>query len=50
MGGAHEVSAALVWGGIRVALTTTLFGLLVFATAALAWMGLRTRYRRSLAA
>lgn len=44
--GAQSVSAALVWGGIRVALTTTLFGLLVFTVASLGWIGLRTRYRR----
>ena len=46
---AGQVGAALVWGGIRVALTPTLFGLLVFAIAALAWMGLRSRYRRATA-
>ena len=45
--GAGEVSASLVWGGIRVALITTLFGLLIFAVAALAWFGLRTWYRRA---
>lgn len=47
--GIGDVSAALVWGGIRVALTTTLFGLLVFTVASLGWIGLRTRYRRQLA-
>ena len=44
IGGA--ASAELVWGGIKVSLTTTVFGLLVFSVAALLWMGLRTRYRR----
>lgn len=44
VGGA--ASAGLIWGGIKVALTTTVFGLLVFSVAALLWMGLRTRYRR----
>ena len=44
---AGEVSAALVWGGIKVALTTTLFGLTIFIVAALVWFGLRTWYRRS---
>ena len=48
--GAQSVSAALVWGGIKVALTTTLFGLLVFTFASLGWIGLRTRYRRAIAA
>ncbi len=41
-----DASAGLIWGGIKVALTTTVFGLLVFSVAALLWMGLRTRYRR----
>lgn len=44
--GAREVSAPLVWGGIQVALITTLFGLVIFAAAALFWFGLRTWYRR----
>lgn len=43
-------SASLIWGGIKVALTTTVFGLLVFSVAALLWMGLRTRYRRAVGA
>lgn len=43
---AGEVAPALAWGGVRVALTTTLFGLLIFAVAALLWFGLRTAYRR----
>lgn len=43
---AGEVSASLVWGGIKVALTTTLFGLTIFIVAALLWFGLRTWYRR----
>ncbi len=38
--------AGLVWGGIRVALVSTVAGLLVFALALLAWFGLRVRYRR----
>lgn len=45
--GAGEVSASLAWGGIRVALITTLFGLIIFAVAALAWFGLRSWYRRA---
>lgn len=43
---AGEVSAALVWGGVQVALITTLFGLGIFVVAALIWFGLRTWYRR----
>jgi len=45
---AGEVSAALVWGGIKVALTTTLFALLIFSIAALIWLGLRVAYRRQI--
>ena len=44
---AGGASAALVWGGIQVALTTTVFGLGVFSLAALAWFVLRTWYRRA---
>lgn len=47
---AGAINAALVWGGIKVALTTTLFGLFVFALAALLWLGLRVGYRRRVAA
>ncbi len=43
---AGEVSASLAWGGIQVALITTLFGLTIFIVAALIWFGLRTWYRR----
>ncbi len=45
---AGEVAPAVIWGGIRVALTTTLFGLLIFAVAGLIWMGLRVTYGRRL--
>jgi hypothetical protein len=44
--GAGAINPAIIWGGIKVALTTTVFGLLVFVVAALLWMGLRVRYRR----
>jgi biopolymer transport protein ExbB/TolQ len=47
---APAVSANLIWGGVRVALTTTLAGFLVFAVAALMWLGLRFSYRRRVAA
>lgn len=38
---AGEVSASLAWSGLRVALITTVFGLLVLAVCLLAWFGLR---------
>jgi biopolymer transport protein ExbB/TolQ len=41
------VTAALVWGGIKVALNTTIFSLVVFSIAFVVWFGLRVRYRRS---
>lgn len=44
---AGGASTSLIWGGIRLSLTTTVFGLLVFSIAALLWMGLRARYRRA---
>lgn len=47
---AAAVSPAVIWSGIRVALTTTLFGLFVFCVAALMWLGLRVSYRRRVAA
>ena len=44
IGMAGSVHATLVWGGIRVALITTVLGLLVLALAALIWIGLRLGY------
>jgi biopolymer transport protein ExbB/TolQ len=44
---AGAVSAQLVWGGIKVALITTLFGLTIFIVASVIWFGLRTWYRRT---
>lgn len=41
-----EVHATLVWGGIRVALITTVTGVLVLAVAALLWFFLRMRFRK----
>jgi biopolymer transport protein ExbB/TolQ len=41
------VTAALVWGGIKVALNTTIFSLVVFSIAFVVWFSLRVRYRRS---
>ena len=47
---AAAVSPAVIWSGIRVALTTTLFGIFVFCVASLMWLGLRVSYRRRVAA
>lgn len=38
--------ADVVWGGIRVALIPTVFGLAVLTLSLLAWYGLRTALRR----
>lgn len=43
---AGSVSAALAWSGIRVALVTTVFGLMVLGVSLLAWFGLRAGLRR----
>lgn len=37
---AATASPSLIWGGMRVALTTTVFGLLLLTLAVLAWLGL----------
>lgn len=47
--GGETVSAALVWGGIRVAMITVIFGFLIFSIALIAWFVLRVRYRRRIA-
>jgi len=47
---AGEISTTLVWQGIRIALSTTIYGLLVFAVSLLVWFALRARHRRQLAA
>lgn len=44
---AGRAVAPLVWGGVKVALSTTVYGLLVFLVAALAWFGLRQWHRKS---
>lgn len=46
---APAISPQVIWGGIRVALITLVFGLLIFAVAAVAWFILRSRYRRIVA-
>lgn len=43
---ATGTSASVVWGGFRVALIPTAFGMLVLALCLLAWYGLRTAHRR----
>jgi MotA/TolQ/ExbB proton channel family len=47
MGG---VSAPLMWGGLRVALSSTIAGFVAFATGFLVWAALRARLRRMQAA
>jgi hypothetical protein len=42
---ASEVSAPLVWGGMRVALLSSSAGALILAFAALLWFGLQLRWR-----
>ena len=42
---AGAVSTTLVWGGIKVALLTSLFGMLILVIAALIWFGLQLRWR-----
>lgn len=47
--GAGQVSARVAWSGIRVALITTVFGLMALGVSLLAWFGLRSGLRRSAA-
>ena len=42
-----EVHTTLVWGGIKVSLMTTIFGLLVLLGSSLFWFGLRQWHRRT---
>lgn len=46
---AGAVSSTLVWGGVKVALYSSVFGILVLAGAALLWFGLQLRWRYLLA-
>lgn len=41
-----EASPGLIWGGVRVALIPTAFGVIVLAASMLAWYGLRAAFRR----
>lgn len=42
---AGEVSTALVWGGIKIALLSSAVGLLILGLSALSWFGLQLRWR-----
>lgn len=42
---AGTVHATLVWGGMKVAILSSVFGLLIIAVASLAWFGLQMRWR-----
>lgn len=42
---AGTISTPLVWGGIKVALLSAVFGILVLACSSLLWFGLNTRWR-----
>lgn len=46
---AGSISPSLVWGGVKVALYSSVFGVLVLATASLLWFGLQLRWRYLLA-
>jgi hypothetical protein len=39
---AESVSPGIVWGGLRIALTPTVFGLVLLTIAAVAWLLLQT--------
>ena len=41
---AEPISTGIVWGGIRVALITTIFGLIIFTYSSIAWFILRNRF------
>lgn len=42
---AGAVSTSLVWGGIKVAMLTSAFGLLIMGMASLLWFALQLRWR-----
>jgi len=42
-----QVEPRLVWGGVKVALSTTVYGLLIFLISALAWFALRSWHRKT---
>ena len=43
------MSTTLVWGGVKVALLTSVFGLLIMAFSALNWFALQLRWKLLLA-
>ena len=42
---ASSISTPLIWGGIKVAMLTSAFGVLILAFAALVWFALQLRWR-----
>jgi len=42
---AGDVSTSLVWGGIKVAMLTSLFGMLIMVVSSLIWFALQLRWR-----
>jgi len=42
---AGGVSTVLAWGGIKVAVLTSVFGVLILAGSSMAWFGLQFRWR-----
>jgi len=42
-----DVETRLVWGGVKVALSTTVYGLLIFLFSGLVWFGLRSWHRKA---
>jgi hypothetical protein len=42
---AGAVSPPLLWGGIKVALSTSVFGMMILALAALLWFALQLKWR-----
>ncbi len=42
---AGEVNVTLMWGGIKVSMLASLFGVLILAFASLLWFGLQLRWR-----
>jgi len=46
---AGQVSTALAWGGIKIALLSSTFGVLILMAASLAWFGLQFRWRMLIA-
>lgn len=47
---AGAVSTTLVWGGIKLALLSSVLGLLILAVSSLIWFGLQFRWRMLVAA